>query len=285
MNTPIMPVIYANNTRPLIDSPVISLTSSPICRTRFKQHILMPSLFLGMVILVTGCAISQQEKTPAIFADDQIKPSFVIPDTRERMLYLARQEWEMFGRPEINYEVEPPEVSYPDKSIQGNETLPPFFSRVFMYWYTATDLPIIGYEGEIRPWSGAFIVWLARSSGVPESDLPSTVLHWDYIQHTMATDSGNSFVSHDIDTYTPKPGDIICAPRGEAFIQSIHSYKDLRRGAYHCDLVVAKRQQELDVIGGNVKDRVSLSHVKLDEKGKVQPNKARPWMLVIEQRN
>jgi hypothetical protein len=54
------------------------------------------------------------------------------------------------------------------------------------------------------------------------------------------------------------------APRGDVFIQSIHNYNDLKRGAYHCDLVVAKRPGELDVIGGNVADAVSMAHIKLD---------------------
>ena len=245
----------------------------------------MPLLILVIVLLLPGCAVQKPGQTPAISAATNVPPAFVIPDVRERMLYLARQEWELFGRPEVNYDTEPPAVTYPSQATHGHETLPAFFSRIFMYWYTATDLPIIGFEGEIRPWSGAFIVWLARSAGVPESDLPSTVLHWDYIQHVMAAGSENRFVSHAIDTYAPKPGDIICAPRGEAFIQSIHNYNDLRRGAYHCDLVVAQRPGELDVIGGNVLDTVSLAHVKLDGAGKVLPTKARPWMLAIEQRN
>jgi hypothetical protein len=245
----------------------------------------MPSIFLGIVLLLTGCAVQKQGKTPVILAAPNITPTFVIPSIRERMLYLARQEWELFGRPEVNYDLKPPALIYPREATKGHETLPPFFSRIFMYWYRATDLPIIGYEGEIRPWSAAFIVWLARSAGVPESDFPSTVLHWDYIQHVMAAGSENRFVSHAINTYAPKPGDIICAPRGEAFIQSIHSYNDLRRGAYHCDLVVAQRPGELDVIGGNVQDAVSLARIKLDGAGRVLPTKARSWLLAIEQRN
>ncbi|TAN68615.1 MAG: DUF2272 domain-containing protein [Methylobacter sp.] len=242
-------------------------------------------MLLGIVLLITGCATHKQEQSPDILAEANITPSFAIPGVRERMLYLARQEWALFGRPEVNYDIEPPTLTYPTGVTQGYETLPPFFSRVFMYWYTATDLPIIGHEGEIRPWSGAFIVWLARSAGMPEHDLPSTVLHWDYIQHVMEADAKGSLVSHPVNTYAPKPGDIICAPRGDAFIQSIHSYNDLKRGAYHCDLVVAQRPGEIDVIGGNVHDAVSLAHIKLDGGGKVLPTKARPWRVIIEQRD
>jgi hypothetical protein len=249
------------------------------------QRLIRSYQFLGIVLLLSSCAMQKPGQSPALLADANSPPSFVIPGVRERMLYLARQEWALFGRPEVNDAIEPPVLIYPDNATHARETLPPFFSRVYMYWYTATDLPIIGYEGEIRPWSAAFMVWLARSAGVPESDLPSTVLHWDYIQHVMAAGSGNRFVSHAINAYAPKPGDIICAPRGKAFIQSIHTNKDLRRGAYHCDLVVAKRPLELDAIGGNVQDAVSLAHIKLDGAGRVIPTTARPWVLAIEQRN
>lgn len=117
----------------------------------------MPYLFLGIVLLLSGCAVQKQEQIPAITVAANITPSFAIPDVRERMLYLARQEWELFGRPEVNYDIEPPALTYPVKVTPGHETQPPFFSRIFMYWYTATDLPIIGYEGEIRPWSGALL--------------------------------------------------------------------------------------------------------------------------------
>ena len=145
--------------------------------------------------------------------------------------------------------------------------------------------PSSGMKGKSGPGRPLLLSgWLAVQA-CRKATLPSTVLHWDYIQHVMAAGSGNRFVSHAINTYAPKPGDIICAPRGKAFIQSIHTYKDLRRGAYHCDLVVAKRPWELDVIGGNVQDAVSLAHIKLDGAGRVIPTTARPWSLAIEQRN
>lgn len=245
----------------------------------------MPYIFIGMILLFSGCTLQKHEPFPAIFAADNVRPLFVMPGVRERMLYLARQEWELFGRPEVNYDIEPPVLTYPSQANHGHETLAPFFSRVFMYWYAATDLPIIDYTGEIRPWSAAFIVWLARSAGVAESDLPSTVLHWDYMQHVMAAGSDSRFVSHAINAYAPKPGDIICATRGEAFSHAVQNYNDLRRGAYHCDLVVAKRSGVIDVIGGNVADAVSLAHIQLDSTGKLLPSKARPWSLVIEQRD
>lgn len=245
----------------------------------------MPYILLGMIFLLTGCALDKQEQKSTLLFAGNVMPLFDVPSVRERMVHLARQEWDLFGRPEADYDIDPPALIYPSQAAHGHETLAPFFSRVFMYWHAATDLPIINENGEIRPWSAAFMVWLARSAGVAESDLPSTVLHWDYMQHVMAAGSEGRFVSHAINAYAPKPGDIVCAPRGDAFSQSIHSYNDLRRGAYHCDLVVAQRSGVIDVIGGNVVDAVSLAHIKLDGAGKVLPTKARPWSLAIEQRD
>ena len=93
----------------------------------------MPYLFLGIVLLLSGCAVQKQGQTPTLLASANAPPSFVIPNARERMIYLARQEWELFGRPEVSNNIEPPIVTYPNKANQALETLPPFFSRVFMY--------------------------------------------------------------------------------------------------------------------------------------------------------
>jgi hypothetical protein len=49
----------------------------------------------------------------------------------------------------------------------------------------------------------------------------------------------------------------------------------------HCDLVVAKRSNEIDVIGGNVSDSVTKKTLKLDANGKVK-DATRPWFVVIK---
>lgn len=87
----------------------------------------MLRLLLGMVLLLTGCAVQKQGEIPAILADSNVLPSFAVPSVRERMLYLARQEWELFGRPEVDYDVEPPALTYPTEASHGHEALPPFF--------------------------------------------------------------------------------------------------------------------------------------------------------------
>lgn len=251
---------------------------------------LLPLFFKSLpaglaLLLLAGCAAPSADYPPQILSSNEIRTVFPIPTIRERMIYLAQQEWQLFGRPVADYDADPPVLKYPPDAGISRETAPPFLSRIFLYWYAITTLPIVGYEGELRPWSAAFIVWLARSAGVAEQDLPSTALHWDYIEHTLSAGKDARFIAHDARFYSPKPGDLLCAPRVDGFVATIRTFKQLRRGPYHCDLVVGQRQDGLELIGGNVLDAVSLTRVALDSEGLVRPNPKRPWLIVIEQRD
>ena len=223
---------------------------------------------------------------PRLTPSDEISANFVVPDARARMVFLARQEWAIFGRPVVRDDPSRPMLIFPPAVEATHEVQGPMLTRVLTYWYAVSDQPIVGFQGELRPWSAAFIGWVVRSAGVPEDEFPSTVLHWDYIAHALNGDGDDAarFVARDARAYAPKVGDLICAPRGEAFVAEVRDFASLRRGAYHCDLVVAVRAGQLDAIGGNVLDAVSLTQVRLDTEGRVLRSAARPWVAVIEQR-
>jgi len=216
--------------------------------------------------------------------DATIAPGIAVPSIRERMIFLAIQEWTLFGNPVADYQSDPPKLIFPDQKTPANEAHPALFSRVNMYWQSVSSLPLFGYEGELRPWSAAFIGWLARSAGVSESDLPSSVLHWDYIEHILKQSPPGRFIARDARSHAPKPGDLICAPRGKSFIDKVDSFTNLARGAYHCDLAVNRHERSLLVIGGNVLDAVSMTEVELDADSYVVPTADRPWRIIIEQR-
>ena len=240
---------------------------------------------ISSVLMLIGCIFTPADRPFRMTPTADIEPAFAVPSIRERMIFLARQEWMLFGRPVADYSTNPPVLIYPEETGGGQETQPPLLARVILYWYTVTSQPMLGYQGELRPWSGAFIVWLARSAGVPERDIPSTVLHWDYIEHALKAGNKARFVARNARLYAPKSGDLLCAPRGEVFMAEVNSFKRLRRGTFHCDLVVERRPGELDLIGGNVLDAVSLTHVSLDAEGRALPSRDRPWLVVLEQRD
>ncbi|KPK08806.1 MAG: hypothetical protein AMJ64_02400 [Betaproteobacteria bacterium SG8_39] len=230
-----------------------------------------------------GCAVAPPERLPRLTPSDDILPNFVVPDARRRMVFLARQEWTLFGQPRVRDNGTESFLEFPPGAEATHEVQGPMLSRVLTYWYAVTRQPIVGFQGELRPWSAAFISWLAKSAGLSQDAFPSTVLHWDYIAHALNGDS-TRFVAHDARAYAPQVGDLLCAPRGEAFVAEVRGFSDLRRGAYHCDLVVERHTDALDAIGGNVSDAVSLTRVALDAEGRVVPTSTRPWVVVLEQR-
>jgi len=246
--------------------------------------------WLAALILGAGCAAvapPERARAPRLTPADDVTPNFVVPDTRARMVFLARQEWALFGRPVVRADATESTLVFAPDLEATHEVQGPMLTRVLTYWYAVSDQPIVGYQGELRPWSAAFIAWLVRSAGVPEDEFPSTVLHWHYIEHALNSGGGNDaarFVARDARVYAPKVGDLICAPRGDAFVAEVSDFERLRHGAYHCDLVVAVRTGELDAIGGNVLDAVSMTRVALDAAGRPVRTAMRPWVVVLEQR-
>jgi hypothetical protein len=239
----------------------------------------LPALLFLAALLAAGCATAPTGAPPLTPSVD-VTPNFLVPSARERMVFLARQEWALFGRGVA--------VRSPDGTVQlafesepTHEAQPAMLSRVLMYWYAVTRAPIVGRQGELEPWSAAFVSWLARSAGVPPEEFPATVLHWDYIERFLGARDGARFVARDPRLYAPRTGDLVCVSRASP----IADFASLRRGPYHCDLVVAAAAGAIEVVGGNVGDAVALARFAADERGLLLPRDDRSWVAVIEQRD
>jgi hypothetical protein len=230
-------------------------------------------------LLAAGCA-TQPLGAPPLTPSPDIEPNFLVPSVRERMVILARQEWTLFGQPVVIRDVSG--VARLDfEGAATHEAQPAMLPRVLMYWYSVTRLPIVGYQGELQPWSAAFISWLAKNAGLTPEDFPPTVLHWDYIARFLEAPDSARFAAHDPRAYAPKVGDLVCVSRSNA----VTGFAELRRGPYHCDLVVSLEPGEIEIIGGNVGDAVSLRRCEVGERGLLKPRDDQPWVAVIEQRD
>jgi len=237
-----------------------------------------------LVLAAAGCAApGRAPLTPS----PDVTPNFVVPDIRSRMVHLARQEWTLFGRPiVIDADAGDPALGF-DEDAATHEAQGPMLSRVLMYWYAVTRLPIVGRHGELRPWSAAFIAWLARGAGLTPAEFPSTVLHWDYIERFLAPGDDERFAARDPTSYAPRVGDLVCNARDRApgAADPVVDLASLRRGPYHCDLVVAVHPGGIEAIGGNVLDVVALTRLAVDERGVLAPHERRRWATVLEQRD
>jgi Uncharacterized protein conserved in bacteria (DUF2272) len=230
-------------------------------------------------LIATGCA-TRPIGAPPLTPSAAIQPNFLVPNVRERMIFLARQEWTLFGQPVVIRDGNGV-VQVEFEGAATHEIQPAMLSRVLMYWYAVTRLPIVGNQGELEPWSAAFISWLAKSAGLTPEDFPPTVLHWDYIERALKARDGARFAAHDPRAYAPKVGDLVCISRSNA----VAGFAELRRGPYHCDLVVGVEAGEINAIGGNVSDAVSLARYEVDERGLLKHRDDQPWVVVIEQRD
>ena len=204
---------------------------------------------------------------------------------KKQLLQLAFQEWDYFGRQQVVYQ--DTEESIPHVGIWEDDDLA-HSERVNCYW-RAVGLPDLTGKDCQQPWSAAFISWLMTMAGVPAEDFPPAAAHWVYVSYLIrhADSPSSRFMPHTIDTYRPKPGDLICASRGVPapawFYPPVQS--DLSAPVpLHCDLVINRQGRILQAIGGNVRNAVSESILTLDSDGHLQPTPQRPWFIVIENR-
>jgi hypothetical protein len=248
----------------------------------------------ALAAALAGCASSgpaprAPERPPPLTASS-VPPAFPVPGACERMVHLARQEWTLFGSPEVLAQPDGvSRVAFAGSGAPTHELHAPMLSRVLVYWYGVSRAPIVGTQGELRPWSAAFVSWLARGAGHSADEFPQTVLHWDYIERFARPRPGDAFETRDPLRHAPRVGDLVCHARdGSADAAARASgylpFASLRRGAYHCDLVVAAQPGELQAIGGNVSDVVALTRLRTAQDGRLLPDPRRPWAAVVARR-
>ncbi|MEB3189463.1 MAG: DUF2272 domain-containing protein [Snowella sp.] len=157
-----------------------------------------------------------------------------------------------------------------------------FWQRIVQYWKEALNMNNIDTPTEVGnvPWSAAFISWVMKQSGAG-NQFQYNASHSVYIRGAIKKRKDQvkdaAFIAFKIDEVTPEVGDLVCAPRGNQTV----TYDTTENYISHCDLVVAKRLNEIDIIGGNVSDSVTKKTLKLDANGKVKDT-TRPWFVVIK---
>ena len=135
------------------------------------------------------------------------------------------------------------------------------------------------------PWSAAFISFIMEQSGAGDQ-FKYSVRHATYIVDTVRNRDNPhaSFRGYPIDWIRPSVGDLICAPRGKNAGLTYPQIIDQGDFESPCDIVVAKNNNQLEVIGGNVGDSVAKTIVSLDAQGHIKVTKPdfRPWFVVIK---
>lgn len=181
----------------------------------------------------------------------------IVTSFKQRVKEIAEKEWEFFARG------------------QKKEHQNGFWQRVGTYWREGVGRRLDGRNTK-EPWSAAFISWVMKKAGAGKQFKYSSG-HSVYIRDAIAkrknNDSNAAFKGYRLNEVAPQVGDLVCGSRGE-FVGKV-SYDTTTAYKAHCDIVVATRPGEIDLIGGNVNDSVSKKTLKVDAQGKIiNPSKS-----------
>ena len=207
------------------------------------------------------------------------------PALKQAIVIRALGEWEYFGRQTVVFKGADESIPHVGYWEDDNQI---YSERVSRYWRAVGKPGLNGMDCR-QPWSAAFISWVMEGAGVPGYQFPPATAHSVYLASLIdeAIFPGRWFIPRRVSDYSPNPGDLICAPRGDSRPASFDGYvspRALQGANTHCDLVVAKSGQSLGVVGGNVRNSVSRTTLELDGQGRLKPIPRRPWFLVMENR-
>ena len=245
------------------------------------------SLLLALCACTTIDRGTPSRSGPAAKAPDR---AIEVQDRRQRLVTIALQEWTLWGRPRI--EASGKLLGRPEAAAlvaPRNEWEPDYTSRVLMYWQVlrGSDFPAeraLRKDGSMVAWSAVFISFLMHSAGIPREVFLPSARHWDYMKRAYDFPDPAGFQALDASTTAPRVGDLVCATRAwtaTVVIRFAQLASQDSSGTYHCDLVVSVSPGLLGAIGGNVRDAVTWTDVKLDANGLLQPSPSRPWLAVL----
>jgi len=290
------------------------------------SHIFWRTAATAALFALTGCA-SQNSVRPypaqtpnAQYANGTTGPvgyNSHVPDfasrnfepfNRQDVAAIALREWRMFGAPVADDD--PEDRPEPTDPALKPERIPGLWQRVGEYWWIGQD-PYeteAGWTGKTDAngtrfeavhdgryaWSAAFISYVMRVAGANDR-FPYSPNHATYI-NAAASGQSSGVSAHDPGSYTPKIGDLICVGRGRSKSVTFSMLPTSYGFPAHCGIVTAVNQNdqpfghELSIVGGNVDDAVSLTHVPTDANGRIADGSGHsydsryPWCVVLEVR-
>jgi hypothetical protein len=140
--------------------------------------------------------------------------------------------------------------------------------------------PLIDVQTGDFAWSAVGMCTLLRRAGLTEDVFPFEDAHHHFIRRAVkARKQGLDWVfwayRHGEAAGQPQVGDLVAYARGDELTwKSAQKRFDLDDGyKAHTDLVVEVRPGEIDVIGANVENSVTLKTLPLDSNGHIAPQK------------
>ena len=213
------------------------------------------------------------------------------PFNRADTVAIAMREWRLFGQP---VDDGPPDALPSAPAEAKPERQPGLWQRVGEYWWIGVNsgerasawTGKHNQNGAVFPytddseyaWSAAFISYVMRIAGAGDR-FPYAPSHAAYVNAAAAHDSP-ILRPWPPDGYAARPGDLICRGRHGASGLRFGDLPTRQLWPGHCSIVVDVQPGLLSVLGGNVDDAVTMTHVPITETGML----ARPDGTVLDSR-
>ena len=211
--------------------------------------------------------------------------------SRSAAVAIALREWRLWGE-----HVDDGGVPYVQQAGTMPERAQGLWQRVGEYWWEGMnagepDARWTGKhdaQGRVFPvrvngdyaWSAAFISYVMRIAGAGPK-FPYAPDHSFYIDYAARPyRPGKLLIAENPADYAPRLGDLVCFPRGAARDLTYNDLPTKDHFPAHCSIVTGVAAGEVDVIGGNVDDAVTLEHLHIDAQGRLQGNKDN-WFVVL----
>jgi hypothetical protein len=204
--------------------------------------------------------------------------------TFESLVDAARSEWDAWGRPTWN-------LATGDK-VEGASDNNPDWARYIKdnYCIPRGDSPTLAeISDDEYYWSAVGMSYLFERAGFTSDQFPFSNRHSTWIRKFIsARRNGDEalYYGYRLNTagITPEVGDLVGYARGGLSFEAAQQMFDYTTDyESHSDLVVERREQEIDVIGFNVMDSVAMKTIRLDENGYIA-DRSFNWFFTLRRR-
>jgi hypothetical protein len=155
---------------------------------------------------------------------------------------------------------------------QVGEIIADYWNRSGIYSnpdFTAQEVTQEDFQ-EQYPWSAVFISWIMNVSGAG-NNFEYAPSHAEYILKFKENRINNQgkFKAYSIEEIKPKKSDLVCRWR-----QNEINYDSIQEGDLtHCDIVVDINNNGINVVGGNLDNKVKTLQLSTDNDGYVDEDK------------
>lgn len=256
---------------------------------------------VALTALLAACAAPAPSVPPGPVPNFALKR--VEPFNRADTVAIALREWRLFGSHVEDAPAQDRPVPLPQDKP---ERQPGLWQRVGEYWWVGLAVDPSrrppreeswtgkhDENGGLFPalddgryaWSAAFISYVMRIAGAGPR-FPYAANHATYVNAAAARQSP-ILEALPPDRYAPRAGDLICFGRMSARALKFADLPTASGWPGHCAIVVGIEPGRLAVIGGNVDDAVTLTHVPVTAAGMLaNPDGSvldtrYPWFVVL----